>query len=166
MPISSRNLRFYLSGGAENTNPNASLGGPRSQTLVSSKLNGLFDDVTGDEAATGETEYRCVYFVNEDIDIDGLLDPIVWIAQQTPSSRTRIEIGLDRQNKVTPALENAHSTPDDIEFSDPAAKKVGRALGGTYHTGDFVALWVRRTVLPGAPAGEEQAILRIAGDTY
>jgi hypothetical protein len=126
----------------------------------------LFDDVTGDEAAVGEVEYRCIYFSNEDIDPDGFLDPVVWIAQQTPSSRTQIEIGLGRKNQVVPALENAFSAPIGTTFSDPASKAVGRALGGTYHTGDFVALWVRRTVLPGAPAGEEQAILRIAGDTF
>lgn len=165
MPISRRNLRFYLSGGATNTNPNASLGGPRSTTLVTDQLNGLFDDVTGDEAAIGETEFRCVYFANEDIDPDGLLDPVVWVAEQTPSSRTRIEIAVGSKNADAPALENAFADPG-VDFAAPATKQSGLELGATFHTGDFVALWVRRTVLPGAPAGSEQATLRLAGDTF
>lgn len=167
MSISRTNLRFYLSGGETNVNPNASLGGPRSRQQVIGMLNGLFDDVTGDEAANGETEYRCIYFANEDIDVDGLVGPVVWVAQQTPSSRTRIEIGVGSKNQMAPALENAYAAPVGVEFGSPVMKAAAIHLPGqVYHTDDYVALWVRRTVLPGAPAGEEQAILRVAGDTY
>jgi len=167
MSISRNNLHFYLSGGIDNTDPNASIGGPRSNHQVVGALNGLFDDVTGDEAAIGETEYRCIYFTNEDIDPDGLIAPVIWVAQQTPSSFTRVEIGVGSKNQVAPALEDVFAPLPGVEFGSPIMKSAAIHLPGqVYHTGDQVAVWVRRTVLPGAPSGEEEAVLRLAGDTY
>lgn len=52
-------LVFRLTGGASNSDPDASLGGVMSNTEISgTALNNLFDDVSPDEATSGSTEYR------------------------------------------------------------------------------------------------------------
>ena len=47
---------WRLSGGAANTNPLASLGGIMSTSTAAG--SNIFDDVTGDEGAAGDVEYR------------------------------------------------------------------------------------------------------------
>ncbi len=62
MAIVSTDLLFYHSGGAGNSDPDASLGGIISTTQITDASdNNLFDDVTGDEASSGDTEYRGFY---------------------------------------------------------------------------------------------------------
>jgi len=58
-------LEFRLSGGENNTDPNGSIGGQRSDTLVTTDvLENLFDNITRNEALQGRTEYRCIYIYN------------------------------------------------------------------------------------------------------
>jgi hypothetical protein len=65
MPIVTTDIKFYLSGGAANSDPNASLGGVISSTEVSgTALNNIFDDVSGDESGPGDVEYRGIYVKN------------------------------------------------------------------------------------------------------
>jgi len=69
MPIVSTDIEYRLSGGTTNTDPDASLGGAMSTAvgglITSGAANNLFDDVTGDESAAGDTEYRCFYVTND-----------------------------------------------------------------------------------------------------
>lgn len=66
MSIAASDLKIYLSGGAGNSDPNASLGGVRSTTeVVDDTLHNLFDYVSGTEAGAGDTEYRASYIKNE-----------------------------------------------------------------------------------------------------
>lgn len=54
-------LEFRLTGGSSNNDPNDSLGGATSSnTLSSTPLNNLFDNVTPSEAAAGDEEYRAI----------------------------------------------------------------------------------------------------------
>jgi len=47
-----------LTGGAGNSDPNASPGGEMSANQISgTPMNNLFDNVTADEAAAGDVEY-------------------------------------------------------------------------------------------------------------
>ncbi len=54
-------LIFTLTGGASNSDPDASLGGVgSSQELSGTPLNNLFDNVEPDEATSGEqVQHRC-----------------------------------------------------------------------------------------------------------
>lgn len=166
MPISNANLKWYLSGGSGNTDPNASLGGARSTTLAPSSL---FDTVTGDESAAGDTEYRCVYFRNEDADADGLINPILWILSNTPSADTTVAVGLDPAGKggTATTIANENTAPAGVSFSSPATKGAGLALPSTpYAQDEFIAVWIRRTVDAGAAsAASDPATLRVEGDT-
>ena len=58
-------LAFQLSGGASNSDPNASLGGTHSSVALSgTAMNNLFDDVSSGEASAGDTEYRAIDITN------------------------------------------------------------------------------------------------------
>lgn len=166
MPISNANLKYYLSGGGGNADPNASLGGARSSTLATSAL---FDTVTGDESAAGDTEYRCVYFRNEDADADGLISPVAWILSNTPSADTTIAIGLDPAGKggTATTAANENTAPAGVSFTSPATKAAGLSLPSTpYAQNEFIAIWIRRTVTAGAAsAASDPATIRVEGDT-
>lgn len=166
MPISPAALKFYLSGGASNDNPLLSLGGARSSTAT--VPTGLFDTVTGAESATGDVEYRCMYFRNEDADVDGLINPKVYISSNTPSATTGMAIGIDPAGKNASAtvITDEGTPPAGVAFSAPSSADTGLELPGTPYTeNDFVAIWVRRTVNAGtASAASDPATITITGD--
>jgi hypothetical protein len=59
-------ISVVLSGGADNLNPNNSIGGSPSLAPISSNiLNNLFDDVTSEQNLGGIEDYRCIYFFND-----------------------------------------------------------------------------------------------------
>lgn len=169
MPINSANLKYYLSGGSGNTNPNLSLGGARSTTEIGGSINNLFDDVTSTEATDGMTDYRCFYFRNEDSDADGLITPKTWITSNTPSSTTTASIGLDPagKNATATTIANENTAPAGVTFSTPTTKATGLSLpSGPYAQNDYVAIWVKRVVDAGtASAVSDPVTLRVEGDT-
>lgn len=166
MPISAANIKYYLSGGAANADPAASLGGARSSVAAPV---GLFDAVTGDESAAGDVEYRCVYVRNEDASAAGLINPAAYLFSNTPSADTIISIGLDPagKNATATTVANENTAPAGVTFSEPATKAAGLALPSSpYAQNDFVAVWIRRTVGAGAAsAASDPATLRVEGDT-
>lgn len=158
MAVVASELKFYLSGGASNTDPSLSVGGDISSTEVSSLLNGLFDAVTADEATSGVVDYRCIYLMNTNA-TDTVDDIKLWIQSQTTSPDTEIAIGLDPVG----ADGVAGSDPEDPTYSAPS--DVGSALDmGDFVAGTFYAFWLRRTVNPGASSSASDATqLRVTG---
>lgn len=171
MPINAANLKYYLSGGAGNADPNASLGGARSNTLVPAGINNLFDDVLGDEAAAGDIEYRCIFFRNEDADADGLMAPLkAWISGLTSAAGDEIDIGIDPVGKNGVAagpVANENTAPAGVAFTRPVTKAGGLDLPTPpYVQNDFIAIWIRRTVTAGAAAdANDTASVSCEGDT-
>jgi hypothetical protein len=79
MTVGSSDLEFVLSGGSANTNPDASLGGePSVQPLV---MSVLFDDLTEAQTASGNTDFRALYLVNDNA-ADALYAVQVYVASQ------------------------------------------------------------------------------------
>jgi hypothetical protein len=169
MPIAGASLKYYLSGGAGNADPNAALGGVRSTTLVGAGLNNLFDDVTGDEAAAGVVEYLCIFFRNEDANANGLIGPVAWIDVQSEALDT-VSIGIDPagKNAAAAVIANEAAAPAGVAFTTPITKGTGLALpGAPYAQNDFVAIWVRRTVGAGAASiNPDTASVRVEGDSF
>ena len=94
MPVLDTDLKFFLSGGAGNTNPNAALGGAISTTeVVDNILNNLFDNVSGVEHTAGDINYRCIYVKNNSVSIAYLSK--LFIETNTPAADSQIQIGLD-----------------------------------------------------------------------
>lgn len=142
-----------------NDDPGKSLGGPPSQTEVSS----LFGDVSPDEAATGSVELRCIYVLVAD---GGPVEfPRVWFAD-TPD-RTAMEVGVDPagKNGIAQVVEPG-SEPLGVVFYRPADYLTGLDLPDEpYLEGAWVALWLRRLTPSNAKAGRESFRLRVRGLT-
>lgn len=170
MPIEAADIKFYLSGGAGNTDPDASIGGARSTTeIVAATQHNLFDIVSGAEAAAGDIKYRCFYVRNDHPDSPGLTLEAAkaFIQTNTPSTDTDVAIGLDpagiNGTAATPATEN--DAPAGVSFSQPSTYVGGLSIGNLA-VGDFQAIWVRRTVGAGAAAyNNDGATIRVQGET-
>lgn len=163
MPIVAGDIDYKLSGGASNSDANASLGGAQSSTDAPA---GVFDTVSSSEAAAGDTEYRCIYVVNSHGSLT-LQNAKVWIQANTPGADTEVEIGLGTTavgtgNEQTIADES--TAPSGVTFS--AAASEGAALSiGDIPAGSHKAIWFKRTVNAAAAAANETFNIRTKGDT-
>ena len=166
MPIISTDILFHLSGGAANTDVNASLGGAKSSTAVGTGLHNLFDVVSSAEASAGDTEYRCIYVHNNHGTLTMQASKI-WIATNTPSTDTSVEIGLGSSaiNGTEQTVANETTAPTGVTFSAPAS--AGAALSiGDIPAGQHKAIWIKRIVNTGAAAyNSDGATITVSCDT-
>jgi hypothetical protein len=157
MSINPKNLRFFLSLDG--------LGGP----ITSTEVDGLslFPDVRGVEAERGLVDHRCIYFINNDENRDGLIDPHLWFDRAPNTSSFEMGVDPAGQNEQAQVIGSASDTPIGVVFSAPKTSIMPLYLPGTsYQQGDYVALWLRRTVPKGSPPQSEKFILHIEGDSY
>lgn len=140
-------LQLRLTGGASNSDPNASLGGVMSSNQVSATaLNNLFDNVSPAEASAGDTEYRAFDIYNNG---DATATSItLWFDTQTPSTSTVVACGVDATATQTLAGEGSAPSSPTVTFTEPTS---GSPLSLT----DIAAsaarrIFVRRTVTAGA----------------
>lgn len=178
MPISSSDILLKLSttaGSAGNTtaqgNPNASLGKYVSTTeWVDDTLNGLFDDITGDENADETVDYRCVFIQNAHGSLTAIAAK-VWIDAQNEDGAD-IAIGVDTTAAsaagASPAqaltIANETTAPAGVTFTAPDNKADGLSLGDLA-AGQVRAVWVRRTATDSAPVDDDDFVLGVACDT-
>lgn len=166
MPIVSTDIKYRLSGGAANSDPNASLGGAKSSVeIVDATLHNLFDIVSSAEASSGDVEYRCFYIHNGHATL-ALQNPEIFIQTNTPSADTDVSIGLD------PAAVDATATTIVDESTPPAGVTFTQPGSGAPLTfadlpaGSHKAVWVRRNISAAASAvNGDSVILRVQGDT-
>jgi hypothetical protein len=157
MPITTPDFVLRLSGGAANTDPDASLGGAKSSTVVSAAVNGLFDPVGAAEAAAGDVEYRCIYVHNAN-GADTMTALVAFVQSDTTSAQTALAIGVGASavNGTEDAAANESTAPAGVTFSAPVDAGSGIALGNI-PPGQHRALWVRWTVSAGAGATSSDA---------
>lgn len=167
MAISSTDIQFRLSGGASNSDPNASLGGVESSTeITDATVNNLYDDVSGDESSAGDTEYRCFYVHNAHATLT-LQSAKLWIYSNTPDSDTNVQVGLGTAgvNATEQTVADESTAPTGVTFSD-AANEAGALAIGDIPAGEFMAIWVKRVVNALAAAYDaDQATFRVKGQT-
>lgn len=163
MAIIASEIQYRLSGGASNSDPNASLGGVKSSTAWTSTL---FDDVSSAEATEGSVEYRCFYIHNANADATlTLIAPKVWIQANTPSETTTVAVGLgsSAQGGIEQTVDDETTAPTEISFTEPDDFAGGIALGDI-PAGGHRAVWIRRTVNAGTAAIADSFTLRVQGD--
>lgn len=179
MAIVEADLKYKLSttaGTAGNQNaqadPNASLGKYISTTEMDlvTTLGNLFDDVTGDENAASDVEYRCLFVHNSHATLT-LQGPVVWISSEVAGGAS-VAIGVDPAgaSPIGQAAAQAAQVADEstapagVAFSAPTSKGTGLALGDLA-AGECIAVWVRRTAANSAALDDDGATLRAEGDT-
>lgn len=170
MSIVSSDIQFQLSGGASNTDPNASLGGAISSTgITDNTTNNLFASVTATQASSGVTQYRGFYVKNN----NGTLtwgDCRVYISQDTTSTSDEIDIGLAVEGVSTSMATIGSDTtaPTSVTFSHPTTYSAGIQLNSTtgLASGAYRGVWVRRTVNASATAATgDNGIIKAEGTT-
>lgn len=110
-------LELHLTGGVDNADPDASLGGVMSTTQLSeTPLNSLFDDIEPNEARDGDTEYRALDLYNAGN--DDAVSITAWLPTDSASPDTAITVGLD---PTTDSVANENTAPIDVIFVAPTA---------------------------------------------
>lgn len=162
MAIISTDIVYRLSGGAANSDQNASLGGAKSSTAASASI---YDDVTSAEASSGDTEYRCIYVHNNHGTLT-YLGSKVWIQTNTPSADTDVAIGLGTSavNGTEQTVADENTAPSGVTFSAPTSFAGGLSIGDI-PAGQHKAVWIRRTINAGAAVASDSFTLRVQGDT-
>lgn len=166
MSIVAGDILFFLSGGAGNTDPNASFGGAISSTqIVDNTINNLFSDVTGDQHATGYTSYRGFYVKNNN-GADTGYNTKVWIDTNTVGVDETITIGIEA-TKGSPkqTIVNEITAPTGISFSIANSQANGLSLG-TLAPSDVYLIWIKRVVSVGTtPQASDSAVIKFYIDT-
>lgn len=140
-------MKFYLSGGAANADPNASIGGAISNTeFVDNTVGNLFADVLGPEGVAGSTKYRCLYFKNTNGSLTAQ-NAKLFLVSNTPSTDDTAEIakGAAAINATETAVANEDTAPSGPTFSAPSSYATGILLGNI-PSGQYQAFWIKRIV--------------------
>lgn len=165
--IQSSDIKVYLSGGAGNTDPDASLGGVISTTeLTDNSLHNLFDKVTAAQASAGETSYRAVYIKNENASLT-YEDVVAYISSQTTSSETSLEISVatEAKNTAIQTIVDETTAPSGQTFISATGVGSGQSIGDLA-TNDYKGLWVKWIVDASATAfANDTAVIATRGET-
>lgn len=146
------NIVLRMSGGAANTDPNASLGGAMSEaagaviSTSNTNLNNLFDNITKSENFSSTTDYRCV-FVHNDILTAGevFAEPSVYLSG---SPLATFEVGVvASKNTSAGTIATETDVPAGITFSAPTSGSPLALLSGgdVLDPDDYIAIWIKRT---------------------
>jgi hypothetical protein len=175
MPIVESDIKYFLSGASEDEgvqeDPDASLGNYRSSTEVEdATLNNLFDNVSGDEAAAGDTEYRAIFVQNTHATLTWL-GVKLWIVAQPDERLTKesFEVGVEPPSEqpdgYIQTIMDESTAPEDVDFSAPANKGAGISIGDLA-PGEIYGIWVKRIVPEGAEVKDSAEVqIRCEGDT-
>ena len=172
MAIIQSEIKFYLTGGAENSNVNASLGGVISSTEVTSaQLHNLFDKVTGDESSAGDIEYRAIAVKNTNATLTW--ENVKAYISANTAGGDDISIGIETpSSNAIQVIGNESTAPTAIDFSAPADRANGIACTGEgdavgeIAAGNWVGIWVKRNVPAETSAVDNNsATIAVSGDT-
>jgi len=173
MPLSSLDIVFYYTGSATGPSDNTlSLGGTISAyTIPDATANNVFDDVTGDESASGDTEYRAIAVKDTNSSYD-MLNTKVWIEGYTRATSGADTIYFALENPGgSPAsiqtIENESTAPDENKFTVKTGATVSWTEEGspsstlefgTVNAGEWFGIWLKRVVPADASAYSNRSV--------
>jgi len=178
MAITATDILFKLSiktGTAGNQNAqgdvNASLGKYISTTQITdASLNNLFDDVSGDENAASDVEYRCIFVHNAHASLtwQGV---VCWMSAEV-SGGANVAIAVDdvaaspigQAAAQADEVANEDTAPTGESFSSPTTKATGLSIGNLA-AGNCRAIWVRRSATNSAALDNDGVTIKCEGDT-
>lgn len=178
MPIISTDIKLKLSiktGAAGNAaaqpDPNASLGKYISTTeITDATLNNLFDDVSGDENAASESEFRLIFVHNAHATLT-LQNTVAWLSAEVANGAdaaisvdTTAASALASASAQAKEVANEDTAPASQTFTSPTTKATGVSLGNI-GPGQVKGLWVRRTTANRAALDNDSVTIQVEGDT-
>lgn len=168
MSIVSTDIKYRLSGGAANTDPNASLGGIMStSTEWGAALHDLFDAVSAAESSPGDVEYRGFYVLNNHGSLT-LVDARVFFTTTADDIDMGLASAAAGSSMASIANESTNPESGGITFTHPTTYAAGLQLNGSggLTLGQQKGVWLRRTIPAAAPAETNHTeTLRVQGET-
>lgn len=158
-------IKNYLSGGVGNSNPNISLGGVASSTVVvDNTLNNLFAYAPASESLIGSTKYRAFFVKNTHATLTAI-DTVIYISTNTPSLTTDVKIALANETgSPIELITNEDTAPAIVTFS--TASGVLNALSiGDLAPGETKGIWVKWTIGAATTAVIDSATISIRCET-
>lgn len=176
MAIVATDIDYYLT---VNTGPGLSTAQPAttdshgaylSSTATGLAKNDMWDNVTGDENAASDVEYRAIGVVNNHATLT-LQNAVAWVASEVAGG-TNMAIGLAPEGVVSATSATAQcqrttnegTAPTGVTFSTPTTKAGGLAIGNI-PPGSAQVIWVRRTATASGAVNDDGATIRVSGDT-
>ena len=185
MPIVAGDIKFKLStrGGSAGNQaagfPSLSLGKYISTSeITSAELNNLFDDISGEENAALDVQYRCIFIHNAHGSLD-LGNVRLWISAEASGGAdiaiAITEIGgppswtspINQAAAQAEEIANGSTAPVGLSFFYPDSQVTGQEIAdpSTLESGHCVAFWIRRTAADTAAMTNDSFTLMIEGDT-
>jgi len=139
-----------------------------STAIADATNNNLFDDVSGAESATGDTEYRGFYVRNNHGTLT-LQDARIYISSATSSADTEFDIAIaaEAMNVTMATIANESTAPATVSFTRPTTYAGGLQLNAAtgLTAGSNRGVWIKRTVNAAAAAAADTGTLKVEGDT-
>lgn len=176
MAITAADIRYFLSsptGPGKSTAgaPGTSFGDFVSSTQITDATdNNLFDDISGDENAASDIEYRNFFVENNHATLTWV-GVKVWLSSEVAGG-ANAAIALDdvAVSLATSASAQAEESADEQtaptgpSFSAPTTKATGLTIGDIAPL-SVKAIWVRRTATNSAAQNADGVTIRCEGDT-
>ena len=167
MAITSTDVGKYLSGGASNTDTDASLGGVISSTeIVDDSLNNLFAAAGAAEALAGSTKYRAFFVKNNHATLT-LVGSVVYISSNTPSADTEVKIAIADEAVGVSTIEtiaNEDTAPSGPSFVT-ADGVVNAVTIGDMAPGEVKGIWVKWVLGTDTTAVNDEMTIAVRGET-
>ena len=178
MPIVSSDIKLKLSvktgsaGNSATSNIAGSLGKYISTTeIVDATLNNLFEDVTGDENASSNVDYKCFFIHNAHATLT-MQTTKIWFQSQV-SGGTTLAMALDNiaasaigaTSAQAAEIATKNDAPSGVgSYSSPTDKASGITVGDIA-PGQCRAIWVRRTAANTVAVNSDGAVVRVECDS-
>lgn len=166
--------KFSVVAAAGNTTagtPAGALGDQISTTQITdATLNNLFDDVSGDENAASDVEYRCFFVHNSNATLTWS-NVVAWISGEVAGG-ANAAISIDSTG-ITPVgsaspqaktIADENTAPATQTFTSPTTKATALAIGNM-GPGTVQGIWVRRSATNSAAQNSDGVTIRVEGDS-
>ena len=138
--------------------------------ITDATLNNLFDNVTGDENAASDVEYRCIFVHNAHATLTWQT-VVCWLsAEVAGGANAAIAIdgvaasAIGATAAQADEVANEGTAPTGETFSSPTTKATGLSIGDLA-AGNCRAIWVRRSATNSAALDNDGVTVRCEGDT-
>lgn len=127
---------------------------------VSTTINNLFTDATGQMNAAQEVDYQCVFICNNTATGFTMKNPVVWMPTQfVKDFTTTVQIGMDTIGVVPQTGASAQASiitsqtqpPSVVKYSFPDATMATGVVVPDIPPAYCVAIWVKRILLNQGP---------------
>ena len=161
-------FQIFFSGGAANTDPNASLGAAISTTqMTDATLENMFDNIKRKEILVGKTEYRGLYIKNSHATLP-VHGAVIYVDQDP--NQTQVSFGLDPAGSgdgtttgVMQTISTEDTVPTGVTFEDVNEFKVKLPLP-TLKPLEVVGVWMKRIAVGSGSAETLTVGFTMTGD--